>query len=61
MRFLMYHHDYGMVERARALFAELPPETRQRLTAADYSLAEARCPQKIKIAEMMRSATELLG
>jgi uncharacterized protein len=61
MRFLMYRNDYGMGEEARELFAELSPETRRQLASADYALAEARCPQKIAIAEMMRSATELLA
>ena len=61
MRFLMYRNDYGMVEHARALFTELSQETRQRLTSADYTLAEARCPQKIAISEMMRVATKLLA
>ena len=61
LRFLMYHNDYGMVDHARTLFAELSEETRQRLTSADYTLAEARCPQKIAISEMMRAATRLLA
>jgi predicted aldo/keto reductase-like oxidoreductase len=61
MRFLMYSNEYGLVEHARGLFAELSPEVRRRLASADYALAEARCPQRIAISEIMREAAKLLA
>jgi predicted aldo/keto reductase-like oxidoreductase len=61
MRFLMYRNDYGMANHARGLFAELSPDVRRRLASTDYSLAEARCPQRIAISEAMREATEVLA
>ena len=61
MRYLMYYHEYGDRDRARALFAELPQETRSRLDQADYSPAEERCPQRIAIGRLMREAGRLLA
>ncbi len=61
MRYLMYYHDYGDRDRARALFAELPAETRSRLCQVDYSSAEERCPQKISIGRLMREAGRILA
>jgi len=61
MRYLMYYHDYGDRDRARALFAELPTETRSRLCQADYSSAEERCPQRVAIGSLMREAGRLLA
>jgi predicted aldo/keto reductase-like oxidoreductase len=61
MRYLMYYHDYGDRDRARALFAELPAETRSRLGQVDYSPAEARCPQRIAIGRLMREAGRILA
>jgi predicted aldo/keto reductase-like oxidoreductase len=61
MRYLMYYHDYGDRDRARALFAELPIETRSRLDRVDYSPAEERCPQRIAIGRLMREAGRILA
>jgi predicted aldo/keto reductase-like oxidoreductase len=61
MRYLMYYHDYGDRDRARALFAELPAETRGRLREVDYSLAEERCPRRIAIGRLMGEAGRILG
>jgi uncharacterized protein len=60
MRFLMYHNSYGDVDRARASFAEISPEIRDRLTRIDYSRAENLCPQKLRIRKLVRHATEVL-
>ena len=46
MRCLMYHRYYGEPELARETFAGLPEAVRQRLTAVDYSRAEAGLPAK---------------
>ncbi len=61
LRYLMYHDNYGEKETARRLFAQLPPDVRSRLTKADYSLAEARCPQRIPIARRMAEAARKLA
>ena len=61
MRYLMYYHEYGDRDRARAFFAELPRETRSRLDRVDYSPAEERCPQRIAIGRLMREAGRLLA
>lgn len=60
MRFLMYHNSYGDVDRARANFAEISPEIRERLTRVDYSRAESLCPQKLRIGKLIKQATEVL-
>ncbi len=61
MRCLMYHRYYGEPELARLTFAGLPEAARRRLTAMDYSRAEAVCPRKLAIADLMRQAAELLA
>ena len=61
MRSLMYHRYYGEPELARETFASLPEAVRQRLTAVDYSRAEAVCPQRLAIAQLMRQAAEMLA
>jgi len=61
MRCLMYHRYYGEPELARETFAGLPEAMRQRLTAVDYSHAEAACPQRLAIAQLMRQAAEVLA
>jgi predicted aldo/keto reductase-like oxidoreductase len=61
MRALMYHRYYGEPELARETFAGLDEAVRQRLTAVDYSRAEAACPQKLAIAQLMRQAAEMLA
>ena len=61
MRSLMYYRYYGEPELARLTFAGLPPETRRRLTAVDYSRAEQACPQGLAIAALMREAQEMLA
>jgi hypothetical protein len=61
MRHLMYHHSYGSEVDARALFRELPAETRARLTQLDYSAAERVCPNRLPIAQMMREASQVLA
>jgi uncharacterized protein len=59
MRQLMYHHHYDEID-ARALFADLPAEVRERLTAVDYAAAERVCPNRLPIAVLMREASAVL-
>jgi predicted aldo/keto reductase-like oxidoreductase len=60
MRYLMYHQSYGDCDRAKSLFAQIPPSTRERIDRLDYSLAEKRCPQRIPIGRLMRKAVKVL-
>ncbi len=61
MRYLMYYRSYGDRDLARRLFAELAPETRQSLLTLDFSAAEKRCPQRLRIGRLMREAVSLLA
>ena len=61
MRYMMYHDTYGNQQHARELYAKIPAEIRARLGDADYSLAEARCPQHITIAKIMADAAVKLA
>ena len=61
MRYLMYYHGYGEQDRAKALFRELPLETRNRLRRTDYTRAERLCPQKMAIGSHMREAAGILA
>jgi hypothetical protein len=60
MRYLMYHDSYGEKEEAKRLFANIPAGARDRLPTTDYSLAEARCPQRMPIARLMAEAVKKL-
>jgi predicted aldo/keto reductase-like oxidoreductase len=61
MRYLMYYNSYGDHERARQYFAQIPAGVRKRLARADYSLAEARCPQNLPIAKFVAEAVTKLA
>jgi len=61
MRYLMCYNSYGDKGRAKTLFAQLPDEIRKRLLATDYSPAELRCPQRIRIAERIVEAVGKLA
>ncbi len=56
MRYLMYCRSYGDRDRARALFNELPLDTRRRMATTDYTVAERRCPQRMSIGRLMKEA-----
>jgi predicted aldo/keto reductase-like oxidoreductase len=61
MRYLMYYDSYGEKDEARRLFAQLPADARNKLLSADYTVAEARCPQQMPIAELMAEAAGKLA
>ena len=61
MRYLMYYHNYGERDRARELFAGLPEEQRQRVLSVDFSAAEGKCPQRLKIGRLLEEAADLLA
>jgi len=56
MRYLMYYNSYGEQAEARRLFAQVPTNVRNKLLGMDYSLAEARCPQRLPIRELVAEA-----
>jgi predicted aldo/keto reductase-like oxidoreductase len=61
MRYLMYCNSYGEREMARELFAKIPQRVRNKLLATDYSAAEAQCPQRLAIAELIADAVSKLA
>ncbi len=61
MRYLMYAEAYEDPARARAEFNRLPPEVRDLLPRAASRAAEAACPRKLPIAELMAKASRDLA
>lgn len=60
MRYLMYHNSYGEQAEAKRLFAQIPVGVRNKLLDMDYTLAEARCPQRLPIRELITEAVSVL-
>jgi uncharacterized protein len=58
MRYHMYCRDYGHADWARQHFATIPARVREQLATADFSAAEARCPQGMPIGRLMREALD---
>jgi predicted aldo/keto reductase-like oxidoreductase len=56
LRFLMYARCYGELERAKACFRDIPHRVRKHMLQADYTAAEAVCPQGIPIGRLMKEA-----
>jgi predicted aldo/keto reductase-like oxidoreductase len=56
MRYSMYHKGYGDRDKASRLFNALPADVKANMLTADYSKAEKRCPQKIRIGKVLKSA-----
>jgi predicted aldo/keto reductase-like oxidoreductase len=61
MRCLMYHDSYGNTAMAKQVFAQIPAGTKQRLSDIDYSVAEARCPNRMPIGKLVNMAVNKLG
>jgi predicted aldo/keto reductase-like oxidoreductase len=61
MRYLMYYNSYGDRKMARDLFAQLPSSAKAKLLNVDYSLAEAKCPNRLPIRSLMREAAVKLA
>ena len=61
MRYLMYARSYGNHREASNLFKKIPAKTRAQMIHLDYGLAEQRCPQKIAIGKLMRTAVRELS
>jgi len=60
MRCMMYYNSYGHHERARQHFARIPEDAKKNLLKVDYTLAEARCPQHLPIANVVAEAVRKL-
>jgi uncharacterized protein len=61
MRYLMYNNSYGDKNLAKNCFAQIPADVRSKLTSLDYSLSEARCPNNLPIAKLVREAVRKLA
>lgn len=61
MRHLMYYNSYGEHQEARELFAKIPGTVRGKLLSANYSPAEARCPQHLPIGKLVAEAVGKLA
>lgn len=61
MRYLMYYNSFADTRTARQLFAQIPQQVRNRLLTADYSFAEANCPQGLPIGRLMAQAADKLA
>lgn len=61
MRYLMYYNSYGDKDEAKRLFTQIPGNVRDKLLRIDYSAAEARCPQRLPIGELVGEAISKLA
>jgi len=61
MRYLMYYNSYGEKDLAKGLFAQIPTDVRTRLLSTDYSIAQARCPQRMAIGRLVAEAVNKLA
>ena len=61
MRALMYHNSYGDIAQAKATFAEIPADVKQRLLNVDYSVAEHVCPNRMPISKLIADAAAKLA
>jgi len=61
MRYLMYYNSYGEQAEAKRLFAQIPANVRSKLLDMDYNLAQARCPQRMPIRELIAEAVSKLA
>ena len=61
MRALMYHDSYGDIAHAKAVFAEIPADVKQRLLAVDYGAAEHVCPNRMPIGKLVADAAAKLA
>lgn len=60
LRYRMYYEHYGERRRGKELFAQLPVEAK-KLDGVDFSTAEAACPHKLPIGQLMHEAVEKLA
>jgi hypothetical protein len=56
MRCLMYSRSYNEPGWAKELFNRMSAQDRERILEIDYSTAELKCPQRIKIGKLVKEA-----
>ncbi|MGD8990477.1 MAG: aldo/keto reductase [Desulfobacterales bacterium] len=61
MRYLMYARSYGNHCRAINLFRKIPAKVRAQMIHLDYRLAEQKCPRKMAIGRLVKTAIEELS
>ncbi|MGD2099464.1 MAG: aldo/keto reductase [Desulfobacterales bacterium] len=61
MRYLMYARSYGNHRRAGTLIKKIPAKIRAQMLSLDYGLAEQRCPRKIAIGNLVKTAIKELS
>ena len=58
MRYLMYYRSYGEFDYAAGQFKTISENIRRQMANLDYSLAEQRCPQKMRIGKLIKEAVD---
>jgi predicted aldo/keto reductase-like oxidoreductase len=61
MRYLMYARSYGDHKKASDRFRKIPQKIRDQMTHMDYASAEQKCPRKMAIGKLIRTAIKELS
>ena len=61
MRYLMYARSYGNHKKASEHFKNIPQKIRQQMIHLDYAAAEQKCPRKMAIGKLIRTALKELS
>ena len=61
MRYLMYARSYGNYKNASDRFKKIPQKTREQMIHLDYASAEQKCPRKMAIGKLIRTAIKELS
>ena len=61
LRASMYAHSYRDREMALRVFNALPPGVKEHILTADFTLAEKRCPQNIRIGDVLKKTHDDLA
>jgi predicted aldo/keto reductase-like oxidoreductase len=61
MRYLMYARSYGNHRKASDHFKKIPLKIREQMIHLDYASAEQKCPRKMAIGRLIRTAIKELS
>jgi predicted aldo/keto reductase-like oxidoreductase len=61
LRASMYANSYKDRRKASRLFSRLPTDVKENVLKADFSMAERKCPQRIRIGRIVKKACEDLA
>ena len=61
MRCLMYARSYGNYKKAGDQFKKIPQKIREQMIHLDYASAERKCPRKMAIGKLIRTAIKELS